>query len=462
MTSTIELSAPAVQATGLERTRYFPRQLVTSDDLSQDQWYVRERLRRHNRLLHGWGVVCGAVVSAGKSAGSVVISPGYILGPQGDDIYIEQRIAVDVCKSVVDAVPCGQPKDPWCQPAVRRSKDVTVLYLAVRYAERLNRPVRVLSGGCGCEENNCEYSRYQDAFEIGVLTALPASHDPMPGVRLSSAVSCDPGMREQCIPCPSEPWVVLANIQVDAKCDVKRIDNTSHRRYVASFAAYYFQCKEGKAPPVEAPSGDWIHEVDVKQDAAVKGQVLVEVSRDTWSFLPVRFDVEEGDTFGSLVEREGARTFRIGESEQTITLAELYQMAGVDMSQSIKTLDAALAPLEGLKISGNTSAMQRKALIQLLDKEGIAELDREYGGRLEAVAELPSSAIRGLGKTSLLGENIAELNIRDIAQLPEAEFMNLALKNVPENRQKATENQALEIYARARRVAAVAAFRNDP
>ena len=45
-----------------ELPRYYPRQLITPADLTLEQDYFRDRLRRHNRLLHGWGVVCGALV----------------------------------------------------------------------------------------------------------------------------------------------------------------------------------------------------------------------------------------------------------------------------------------------------------------------------------------------------------------------------------------------------------------
>ncbi len=45
-----------------ERPRYFPRQIITADDLSLDQEYARNARRLHNRMLHGWGVVCGAKV----------------------------------------------------------------------------------------------------------------------------------------------------------------------------------------------------------------------------------------------------------------------------------------------------------------------------------------------------------------------------------------------------------------
>ncbi len=48
----------------LERVRYFPRQMITPADLTQAQDYMRAKLRRHNRMLHGWGVVCGCEVQA--------------------------------------------------------------------------------------------------------------------------------------------------------------------------------------------------------------------------------------------------------------------------------------------------------------------------------------------------------------------------------------------------------------
>ena len=46
----------------LERPRYFPGQLMTPEEMILEQNYFRDKMRRHNRLLHGWGVVCGAVV----------------------------------------------------------------------------------------------------------------------------------------------------------------------------------------------------------------------------------------------------------------------------------------------------------------------------------------------------------------------------------------------------------------
>ena len=84
--------APACDTTIAELPRYYPRQLITPDDLTLEQNYFRDRMRRHNRLLHGWGVVCGALVCPGAvttdtngvvslSPWQVQVQPGYILGP---------------------------------------------------------------------------------------------------------------------------------------------------------------------------------------------------------------------------------------------------------------------------------------------------------------------------------------------------------------------------------------------
>src|SRR5437867_941551 len=114
--STQPMSCESVGMSGLERTRFFPRQLVAPEDLTQDQLYFREKFRRHNRLLHGWGVVCGACVRRGSNEYEVVVETGYILGPFGDEIVIAQERTIDLRKVGLDQGDgcCGSDLDPWC------------------------------------------------------------------------------------------------------------------------------------------------------------------------------------------------------------------------------------------------------------------------------------------------------------------------------------------------------------
>ena len=81
-------------AAPLERVRYFPRQLLTADDLGAEQDCQREKLRRHHRNLHGWGVVCGCEVEAAGDADSwqVTVCPGFAVSPPGDDICIGDAV----------------------------------------------------------------------------------------------------------------------------------------------------------------------------------------------------------------------------------------------------------------------------------------------------------------------------------------------------------------------------------
>ena len=209
----------------LERVRYFPRQLLTADDLTAEQDYYRQRMRFHNRYLHGWGVVCGCAVEPVSEATGwqVRVCPGYVVSPTGDEILINDCVVVDLQLGAQDQ-PCTvrYPCPP--QGEVSPGKDGRkVAYVAVRFAECYSRPVRVHPSGCGCDETGCEYSRVRDSFEIKVLWELPESHasavrDDLEWCR---ALVKKPGDTQKkpmsfpvppCPDCATDPWVVLATI----------------------------------------------------------------------------------------------------------------------------------------------------------------------------------------------------------------------------------------------------------
>jgi hypothetical protein len=212
----------------LERLRYFPRQLMTADDMRDEQAYFREKLRRHNRYLHGWGVVCGCEVEVvnGAKGWQVRVCPGYVVAPQGDDILIDDCITVDLQVGAQEP-PCSVrwPCPPNGEmPGVDRQRGA-IVYVAVRYAECFTRPVRVHPAGCGCDETGCEYTRVRDSFEIKVLWQLPESHVQAAQDDLQWCNTVRQAMTEDqqrrhlfpvppCPPCPSDPWVVLATVGI--------------------------------------------------------------------------------------------------------------------------------------------------------------------------------------------------------------------------------------------------------
>ncbi len=231
-----------------ERPRYFPRQLITPSEMTLEQDYFRNKLRRHNRLLHGWGVVCGALVCPmpkadgnGFEPWKVVVKSGYILGPYGDEIMIDCDRIFDLrtaCLTGVTAEPCGERVDPWCSEVFVPRKPTDKLYVAVKYKEFMTRPVRIQPVGCSCDETQCEYSRLCDGYEICVLTCCPDSHKNPPNLD-----DLFKGPNPECPPCPAEPWVVLAEVEVDENGTVEKIDNCSCRRIVISFGHFWWKCK---------------------------------------------------------------------------------------------------------------------------------------------------------------------------------------------------------------------------
>jgi hypothetical protein len=242
---------------GLQRTRFFARQLVGPEDFTQDQRYFREKHRRHNRMLHGWGVVCGCEVSpAGDAANeprpyTVCVAPGYVLGPYGDEILVDAPVTFDV-RRVADDVRggCPPPADPWCSPVKVDRGDATPFYLAIRYDECQARPVQTESGcGCGSE---CEYSRIVDGFTLGILdelpevyvSELPENRNEFDDLGQQGTTSCAAYYRtigRRCPPCPTSPWVILADLTVSN--GTLSVDELKHRRFAVAFGKYGFYCQ---------------------------------------------------------------------------------------------------------------------------------------------------------------------------------------------------------------------------
>jgi len=215
-----------VCGTALERVRYFPRQLITADDMRAEQEFVLNKQRRHNRFLHGWGVVCGCQVMplpTDKNPWQVQVCPGYVVAPQGDDILIPDCIPFDLQLGMQSDNPCTVTWPCPPQPVYSRDNEQKIAYLAVRYVECVTRPVRVHPSGCGCNELDCEYSRIRESFELKLLWSLPQSHIAAMQADDAWTAAAKEGFRTAsdfgypvppCLPCTDNPWVVLATIRI--------------------------------------------------------------------------------------------------------------------------------------------------------------------------------------------------------------------------------------------------------
>ncbi len=154
---------------GSERVRYFSRQLITAEDMRAEQEYFLNKLRRHNRMLHGSGVVCGLEVSDASDSAHpqrVAVSCGYALTPLGDEVCVTKL-------SYLDVDTCGMTSGDPCLPTTSSSVVTTSagttrgdVFVGVCYAECASRPVRVTAAGCGCGDSSCDYSRTADGWRL--------------------------------------------------------------------------------------------------------------------------------------------------------------------------------------------------------------------------------------------------------------------------------------------------------
>ena len=289
----------------LERPRYFPRQLMTPTELILEQDYFRDKMRRHNRLLHGYGVICGAWVyrvphepepgqpkptpaelAKTKAGGAatpaedpwlVRVSPGILLSPYGDEIVIACDQIVDVqhfCQEVASDEPCLPTLDPWHSDA-SVSRPTGPVFVAVRYKEIAARPVRVQPSGCGCDESDCEFSIWKDGFEICMLPDCPPSHQVEPEQQGAASLA----MPVECLPWPEDSWVVLAQVDLGPN-GITAIDNAACRRIVPSLATGYYPGRtpaKDQAALLEAARKTIMENTDIKESDLVNVSLVLGV-----------------------------------------------------------------------------------------------------------------------------------------------------------------------------------------
>jgi|KBSSwiStaDraftv2_1062776.scaffolds.fasta_scaffold389618_2 hypothetical protein len=153
-----------IEDEALVRPRFVSGQLLTDDDLTAEQHYVRARIDRRNRALYGAGIVDGLAVAVDDAGGGaqVVVAPGLAFDGFGREIFVgcAQRLAL-------------------------RGAGTTVL-VGIAYRERAERftpaPADVSDIDNGNGDGAAQASRIVETFELS-LAATPAD-DALPIARL--------------------------------------------------------------------------------------------------------------------------------------------------------------------------------------------------------------------------------------------------------------------------------------
>lgn len=149
----------------LARLRYFHGQPLGALDLRREQAYHRDHARLHNRLLHGWGFVCGLEVEVAPrrdpreceddpTTAEVIVHPGAAIDCRGDDILVRHPRPVDVAALLDD------------HDRKRLAEKPGTVYLTVCFHEVPIDPSRPVLGG-RCEPTPaCEHARVLETYRV--------------------------------------------------------------------------------------------------------------------------------------------------------------------------------------------------------------------------------------------------------------------------------------------------------
>jgi uncharacterized protein YegP (UPF0339 family) len=234
----------------LDRPIYWPRQVITADDLAAGQSYLRDLVRQHNRINHGTGIACGLEVlpapTAATGQSQVIITRGYALGPDGDEINVPDQQIV-----LIDCVP--SPGDECLDPPTGQAE--RAVWLAIRYAETPVCPAPHYAAPCD-PLPACEHRRVEAGFEIRCLPELPPGTTPACQAWIDELMCHVPPDRLSTLAplalCPAEdpsPWVVLARLHLDDHQRLTQISYEGRRRiFAVQLLGHALRCLAALAP----------------------------------------------------------------------------------------------------------------------------------------------------------------------------------------------------------------------
>lgn len=148
-----------------KRVNYFHGMLLTEQDFQDEQAYLREKLKLHNRL-HGYGVVWGLGLKAKcievdttpkTNKFKIFLEPGFALDCDGNEIIVcyDQLVPLDEkLQALLKA----------CEALPNK------LYVAVKYCECHSNPETQYTSTCAEDALHPQFSRMREGFSIQVFT----------------------------------------------------------------------------------------------------------------------------------------------------------------------------------------------------------------------------------------------------------------------------------------------------
>ncbi len=180
--TTSQVLCPECDFGPFTRDYYFTGKLLVEADFTDEQHYHMEKLRLHEKRLHGWGVVCGLKVKQHPTCPDrfVCIEPGTAIDCCGHEIVVREQECIDITRlDAIKALKTNTAPNPDPTPVPSHT-----LQICLRYRECPIEEIPVLYDECGCDGTRCAPNRILESYDIDVLVDPPKAPDEFDTPRL--------------------------------------------------------------------------------------------------------------------------------------------------------------------------------------------------------------------------------------------------------------------------------------
>ena len=232
-----------------ERNNYYYGKLMTVRDFQAEQCYFNEKRWLINRMIHGWGVVCGLDVKPKDGEkDKVVVTPGLAIDCCGREILVSEETEVPL-----------EPEESECDG--QKKEDDGRLIICIEFNECKAEPINLPPIACD-QKDKCEFNRIRDNYRIRVVPFYEQKPQNEPFCpaddynELLDQYLCE-RLRKGCYEWEDSICIILAIVKMDTDGKLD-IDTCSRRRLVYSNPLLYdlINCFKGdiqKEPKKELP-----------------------------------------------------------------------------------------------------------------------------------------------------------------------------------------------------------------
>lgn len=244
------------------RNRYFYGKLLDVFHFELETDYMNTKRALLNRLVTGWGVVCGLDVQLAEDGSAIVVTPGMALDGWGREIIVPaqsrpQPLPRAMLNGAHDAEQRPPPRDRYPSPEQQGQPDEPPAeqqeqhyHVVVCYHECQTGSVPVLAGACG-EDTQCMAGTVEERYRIeirpGLLDPISTWDCHIPDAITRGELQYEVLVRwvtDNCPEMPDDPCVPLANLRVrhakdDIYCEQDDVDITIRQLALSNRALFY-------------------------------------------------------------------------------------------------------------------------------------------------------------------------------------------------------------------------------